>query len=182
MRQREHVDGLDFLVGRVHERLGDFDAGDEPGDLRLHVRVLQRALHDAALLIDDPQGALGDILFQGRRPFRRDPGAVWTSVGPGGAGLGETREHEQTGGSDGSEAAMQADGDGMTRAHDQDLLQDRSGCFSWRQISRRHTPANGFRGGGISSPFAALLCRTLELWHNLASLPPFRHNAEAIGL
>jgi len=46
--------------------LRDGDAGDEAGDLGLHVGVLQGAGDDRAVLLLNPQGAFRHVLVEGR--------------------------------------------------------------------------------------------------------------------
>jgi len=71
VRQRKDVDRLDLLVQRVVEPLPHLHAGDEAGYRRLHVRVLERARDDAAVLHLDPQLALPDTLVHRRLLGRR---------------------------------------------------------------------------------------------------------------
>ena len=70
MRQRKDIDRLDLFLRRVVERLRHPHAGHEPGDIRLHVRVLERAFDDPAILLHDPQRPLRHALLH-RIPSRR---------------------------------------------------------------------------------------------------------------
>ena len=89
MRQGEDVDGLDLLVVRVVELLGDIDRGDVAGDGGFDVRVLQRHGHRGGLprRLGEEQAGGRAIAFVGqtgdllgalilRRQFDDDPDFV----------------------------------------------------------------------------------------------------------
>jgi len=79
VRQREYVHRLDGFLERVGEGLGDPDAGDEAGDLRLDVGVLQGTLDDRAVLPFDAERALRDVVLDGRRPVAANAGRPHTA-------------------------------------------------------------------------------------------------------
>ena len=72
LRQREDVHGLDLLLVRILELLGDLRAGQEPRDLDVHVGVLERKeVLGLALAVEDDEASLG-LRLEGRGRRLRD--------------------------------------------------------------------------------------------------------------